>query len=149
MVFAIVADPVGTGFVESLARPGGRATGFMMFEYSLSSKWLEVLKEIAPSVTRVAVLRDICHDRGDRPIRRDPICGAVVGVGVEPDQRAQFIGEIERAVAAFARTTANGGLIVTASPLTTLHRDLIVALAARHRLPAVYPEQFVCNGRVG
>ena len=139
VVFAIVADPVGTGFVESLARPGGRATGFMMFEYSLSSKWPEVLKEIAPSVTRVAVLRDIVITAGIGQFAVIQSVAPSLGLDLSPISVLNS-SEIERAVAAFARTTANGGLIVTASPLTTLHHDLIVALAARHRLPAVYPE---------
>ena len=139
IVFAIVADPVGAGFVDSLARPGGNATGFMAFEYGMSGKWLELLKEIAPGVTRVAVLRDPAT----------PGIGQFAAIqAVAPSLRVEVspvnvrdAGEIERAVTAFARSP-NGGLIVTASALAVLHRDLIVTLAARHKLPAVYFERF-------
>ena len=113
IVFPVVSDPVGAGFVDSLARPGGNVTGFMHFEYSMSGKWLELLKEIAPGVTRVAVLRDP-PDRPDRPVRCDPGRGAVAQGGGQPGQHARR-GEIERAITAFARAP-NGGLIVTASP---------------------------------
>ena len=109
IVFAQVIDPVGAGFVDSLARPGGNATGFIQFEYSLAGKWMELLKEIAPQVTRVGVLRDA--GRGwDRAVGRHPGRGAADGCGVEPDRTARR-GEIERAIAAFARAP-NGGLIV-------------------------------------
>jgi putative ABC transport system substrate-binding protein len=137
VVFVNIVDPVGAGFVESLARPGSNATGFVIFEYALAAKWLELLKEIAPQVTQVAVLRDptIAAGIGQYAV----IQAAAPAFGVE--LRAVGVGdagEIERAITAFARSS-NGGLIVTGSPLATVHRDLIIALAARHRLPAVYP----------
>src|SRR4029079_11675724 len=140
IVFVVVIDPVGAGFVASLARPGGNATGFTMFEYGMSGKWLELLKEIAPSMTRAAVLRDPAIASGIGQF------GAVQAVA--PSLRVELsavdvrdAGEIERAVTAFARSS-NGGLIVTASALATRHRDLIIALAARHRLPAVYASRY-------
>jgi putative ABC transport system substrate-binding protein len=134
IVFAAVADPVGAGYVDSLARPGGNATGFISFEYGLSGKWLELLKQIAPSVTRAAVLRDLVVGLG----QFGAIQSVAPSVGVEVSPvNMRDAGEIERAVAAFARVP-NGGLIVTGSPLAMVHRDLIVTLAARHKLPAVY-----------
>jgi putative tryptophan/tyrosine transport system substrate-binding protein len=140
IVFVNIVDPVGAGFVTSLARPGGNTTGFTAFEYGISGKWLELLKEIAPGVTRVAVLRDP---------------GTVSGIGqfaaiqsMAPGLRVELIPtdvrdalEIERDIAAFARTSA-GGLIVTGSPSATLHRELIATLAAQHKLPAVYAFPF-------
>jgi putative ABC transport system substrate-binding protein len=136
IVFAIVIDPVGAGFVASLARPGGNATGFLMFEYGLSGKWLELLKRIAPGVTRVAVLRDPAIASGIGQFAA--IQGAAPSLGMELSPvDARDAPEIERAVTAFARS-GNGGLIVTASPVAARHRDLIATLAARHRLPAVY-----------
>jgi putative ABC transport system substrate-binding protein len=140
IVFVVVIDPVGSGFVASLARPGGNATGFTMFEYGMSGKWLELLKEIAPRVTRAAVLRD---------------SGIASGIGqfaalqaVAPSLRVELTpvdvrdaGEIERAVTAFAGSS-NGALIVTSSALATRHRDLIIALAVQHRLPAVYASRY-------
>ena len=144
IVFTIVLDPVGAGFVDSLARPGGNATGFTQFEYSMSGKWLELLKEIAPGVTRAAVLRDPHHPRRDRPVRRHPVRGAVARGGGQPGQRARR-GEIERAVTAFARSRQwrpdRDG-----EPSTSGHRNLIVALAARHKLPAIYFERFFVAG---
>jgi ABC-type uncharacterized transport system substrate-binding protein len=140
VVFPVVGDPVGAGFVDSLARPGGNVTGFMNFEYSISGKWLELLKEIAPGVTRVAVLRDPAVPTG--PAQFGVIQAAAPSLRVEVNPvNVRDAGEIERAVAAFARS-ANGGLIVTGSNLVTLHRDLIITLAARHKLPAVYYERF-------
>jgi putative ABC transport system substrate-binding protein len=140
IVFAIVVDPVGAGFVASLARPGGNATGFTMFEYGMSGKWLELLKQIAPRVTRVAVLRDPAIASGIGQF------GAVQAVA--PSLRMELspvdvrdAREIERAVTAFAGIE-NGGLVVTASPSGTVHRELIIALAARHKLPAVYWQRF-------
>jgi putative ABC transport system substrate-binding protein len=129
-------DPVGAGFVDSLARPGGNATGFMNFEYSIGGKWLELLKEIAPGVTRVAVLRYAATPSGVGQF------GIIQSVAPSLRLEVTLVNmrdapEIERAVAAFARAP-NGGLIVTASPLAQRHRDLIVTLAARHKLPAVY-----------
>ena len=136
IVFANVTDPVGAGFVESLARPGGNATGFQLFEYGMSAKWLELLKEIAPRVTRAAVLRDPAITAGIGQFAAIQAVAPSLGVEVSPIN-LRDAAEIERAIAAFARTP-NGGLIVTASALAIVHRDLIIALAARHRLPAVY-----------
>lgn len=136
IVFANVPDPVGSGFVDSLAQPGGNATGFVQFEYSLSGKWLELLKQIAPGVTRAAVLWDPAITAG---IGQFAVIQAVApSLGMEVRAvNVRDAPDIERGVAAFARS-ANGGLIVTASALAIVHRDLIVALAARHKLPAVY-----------
>jgi putative ABC transport system substrate-binding protein len=135
-VFAVVPDPVGAGFVESLAQPGGNVTGFMQFEYSLSGKWLELLKEIAPGVTRAVVLRDADISAGIGQFAVIQAVAPSVGVDVRPiDMRDA--AEIERAVTAFARTP-NGGLIVTASPWALVHRELIAALAIRHKLPSVH-----------
>jgi len=145
IVFVGVVDPVGAGFVASLARPGGNTTGFTSFEYGMSAKWLELLKEIDPRVTRAAVLRDPANPAG---------IGLLAAMqGVAPSLRMELspidvrdAPEIERAVAAFARGS-NGGLIVTLTGFTIRHRDLISALAARHRLPAVYPSRyFVTSG---
>jgi putative ABC transport system substrate-binding protein len=145
IVFPAVVDPVGAGFVDSLARPGGNATGFMNYEYSLSGKWLELLKQIAPSVTRVAVLRNAATASGPGQFAAIQAVAPSVGVEVSP-VNVSDAGEIERAVAAFARAP-NGGLIVTASPAAVLHRGLIISLAARHKLPAVYFERhFVAAG---
>ena len=139
IVFPVAADPVGAGFVHSLARPGGNATGFMTFEYGIGGKWLELLKEIAPTVTRVAVLRD--------PAIASGIGQFGVIQAMAPSLRVDVIqvnlrdtGELARTVAAFARTP-NGGLIVTASPLSDSNRVPIAALAAEHKLPAVYYER--------
>jgi putative ABC transport system substrate-binding protein len=140
IVFTIVPDPVGAGFVESLSRPGGNATGFLMFEYSLCGKWLELLKEIAPGVTRAAVLRDSADPSGIGQFATIQSVAPSVGVDVSPIN-LRDAAEIERAVAAFAQT-ANGGLIVTSSSLAVFHRDLIIALAAQHKLPAVYFQRF-------
>jgi ABC-type uncharacterized transport system substrate-binding protein len=144
IVFAIVPDPVGAGLVDSLSRPGGNATGFMQFEYSLSAKWLELLKQIAPGVTRAAVLRDAAITAGIGQFAVIQSVAPSVGVEVSPIN-VRDAGEIERAVTAFARS-ANGGLIVTASALSVVHRDLIITLAARHKLPAVYFERFFVTG---
>jgi putative ABC transport system substrate-binding protein len=137
IVFTAVSDPVGAGYIDSLARPGGNATGFLLWEYSIAAKWLELLKEIAPGVTRVAVLRETVVAGG--PALFGVIQAAAPSLGVElRPVDVHDAGGIERAIAAFARS-ANGGLIVTGSTLTTVHRDLIITLAARHKLPAVYP----------
>ena len=136
IVFVQVADPVGAGFVDSLSQPGGNATGFMQFEYSLSGKWLELLKEIAPSVTRAAVIRDPDITAGIGQFAVIQSVAPSIGVDVRP-VNVRDASEIERAVTTFARGS-NGGLIVTASALSSLHRELIIALAARHKLPAVY-----------
>ena len=140
IVFVAIVDPVGTGFVDSLSRPGGNATGFMLFDYDLSAKWLELLKEIAPGVTRAAVLRDSAIPTGIGQFAVIQSVSRSVGVEVSP-LNLRDAGEIEPALAAFARP-GNSGLIVTASPLSLVHRELIVALAARHKLPAVYWERF-------
>jgi putative ABC transport system substrate-binding protein len=133
IVFPVAGDPVGAGLVESLARPGGNVTGFMNFEYSLGGKWLELLKQIAPSLTRAAVLRDTAQGSGTSMFAAVQTAAPSLRVEVSP-------GEIERAVAAFA-DGPNGGLIVTPSGPAIFHRDLIVALAVRYKLPAVYPER--------
>src|SRR3954469_24132315 len=136
IVFVNVADPVGAGFVDSLSRPGGNATGFMQFEYGLSGKWLELLKESAPSVTRAAVLRDPSITAGIGQFAIIQSLASSVGVEVSP-VNVRDADEIERAFSSFARA-GNWGLIATTSALTLLHRDLIIALAAQHRLPAVF-----------
>ena len=140
IVFPVVGDPVGAGFVESLARPGGNATGFTNFEFSLSGKWLEVLKQIAPAVTRVAVLRDPAVGSGTSQFAAIQTVAPSLRVDVSP-VNMRDAGEIEQAIEIFARTP-NGGLIVTAGGASQRHRDLIIALAARHKLPAVYYERF-------
>jgi putative ABC transport system substrate-binding protein len=139
IVFALVIDPVGAGYVDSLSRPGGNATGFMMFEYSLCGKWLELLKQIAPGVTRAAVLRDPAIAAGIGQFAVIESVAPSVGAEVSPVSVSDA-GEIERGVTAFARST-NGGLIVTQSTQAIAHRDLIFTLAARHSLPTVYPER--------
>jgi putative ABC transport system substrate-binding protein len=136
IVFAIVADPVGAGYVESLARPGGNATGFTPFEYAIAGKMLELLKEIAPRVTRAAVLRDPAIAAGPGQFGAIQAVAPSLGVELRP-VNVRDADEIERSIAAFAQGS-NGGLIVTGSPAAAARRDLIVALAARHRLPAVY-----------
>jgi ABC-type uncharacterized transport system substrate-binding protein len=143
IVFAIVLDPVGSGIVDSLSQPGGNATGFMQFEYSLTAKWLELLKQVAPSVTRAAVLRDSTVAAGIGQFAVIQSVAPSVGVEVSPIN-GRDAPEIERAIAAFARTS-NGGLIVTSSALAGVHRDLIIALAARHKLPAVYSGRVSVN----
>jgi len=140
VVFTIVPDPVGSGFVDSLAQPGGNATGFMQFEYGLSGKWLELLKEIAPSLTRVIVLWDPAITAGIGQFTIIQSVATSAGIDLRP-VNLRDAGEIERAISAFARSQ-NGGLIVTTSALSTVHRDLIIALAARHKLPAVYFQRF-------
>ena len=145
IVFVFVPDPVGAGFVESLARPGGNATGFTPFEYSMSGKWLELLKEITPSLTRAAVIRDPAISTGLGQFAAIQAVASSVGVAVSAVS-VRDAGEIDRAVTAFARSS-NGGLIVTGSALAVLHGDLIIALAARHKLPAIYFErQFIPRG---
>ena len=145
IVFVHVPDPVAAGFVDSLARPGGNATGFTQFEYSTSGKWLELLKEIMPSVTRAAVIRDPAITAGIGLFSSIQAVARSLGVEVSP-VNVRDAGEIERSVTAFARF-GNGGLIVTGSALATVHRELIVTLAARHKLPAVYFDRvFVADG---
>ena len=145
IVFPISGDPVGAGFVESLARPGGNVTGFMTVEYSFGSKWLELLKEIAPGVRRVAVLRDASQGSGTSDFAAIQAMASSVKVEVSPIN-TRDADEIERAIAAFARS-ADGGLIVTAGGGAAVHRHLITTLAARHKLPAVYNgRHFVTSG---
>jgi putative tryptophan/tyrosine transport system substrate-binding protein len=145
IVFVNTSDPVGAGFVESLARPGGNATGFLLYEYGISAKWLELLKEIAPRVTRAAVIRDAAIASGTGQWGAIQTAAPSFGVEVSP-VNVRDAGEIERDVAAFARSP-NGGMILTGSALAVVHRDLIVTLAARHKLPAVYySRSFVTGG---
>ena len=145
IVFVSITDPVGAGFVDSLARPGGNATGFIQFEYSLSGKWLELLKQIAPGVTRAAVFRDPAITSGIGQFAVIQSVAPSLGVEVSPIS-VRDAGEIERTVAAFARSP-NGGLIVTSGAGSVLHRELIIALAARYKLPAVYYRRyFVTSG---
>jgi len=140
IVFVNVTDPIGRGYVASLARPNGNATGFTSFEFAMGGKWLEVLKEIAPRVKHVAVLRDPVITAGIGYLAAIHAMAVSIGVEVTPiDVRS--ISDIERVVAAFARTS-NGGLIVTADPAAIVHREAIITLAARHRLPAIYPYRF-------
>ncbi len=145
IVFVVVPDPVGSGFVDSLSRPGGNATGFMQFEYSLSGKWLELLKQIAPDLNRAAVVWDPAIPPGIGQFAVIQSVAPSFGVELRP-VNARDPAEIERRIADFARS-ANGGLIVTASALSVVHRELIVKLAAQYKLPAVYFErQFVGDG---
>jgi putative ABC transport system substrate-binding protein len=140
LVFTIVPDPVGAGFVDSLARPGGNATGFVQFEFGLSAKWLELLKEVAPDVTRVAVLRE--------PGLTAAIAQFAALQAVAPSLRMELVplnfrdqADIERVVASFARSQSDG-MVVTSGPLAAVHRKTIIATAARHKLPAVYVSRF-------
>jgi len=144
IVFESIADPIGAGFVESLGQPGGNATGFMNFEYSISGKWLELLKEIAPRITRVAVLRDAAIAAGSGQLGAIQSAATQLGVELRP-VGMRDAGEIERGLAAFA-SASNGGLIVTASPLGGIHRDLTITLAARHKLPAVSSNRTFATG---
>jgi len=144
IVFLQIADPVGAGFVDSLARPGGNATGFSSFEYAIAGKWLELLKEIAPGVKRVAVVRNVGIAAGLGQFGAIQASAPSLGVEVSPIN-VRDAGEVERAITAFA-PSPNGGLIVVAAA-ATIYRKLIVTLAARHRLPAVYPDDmFVTDG---
>src|SRR2546423_9222600 len=145
IVFVLVVDPVGAGFVASLAKPGANATGFTIFEYGMSGKWLELLKEIVPGVTRAAVLRDPAVASGIGQFAAVQAVAPSLGVELSPVD-VRDAGEIERAVTAFARS-GNGGVIVTASALATRQRDLIITLAARLKLPAIYSGRwFVTDG---
>ena len=145
IVFTQTPDPVGAGFVESLAQPGGNATGFTVFEYGISAKWLELLKQVAPGILRVAVLRDPALAQGTGQ------WGAIQSVAPSFEVELRPIdvrdaGEIERGITAFARSS-KGGLIVTGSGLSFVHRELIIELAARYRLPAIYPGRtFILGG---
>jgi putative tryptophan/tyrosine transport system substrate-binding protein len=140
IVFAVAVDPVGAGFVASLARPGRNATGFTTFEYGLSGKWLELLKEIVPRVTRVAVLRDPTIASGIEQFAAIQAVAPSLGIELSAVD-ARDVDEIDRAVTAFARS-GNGGMIVTPSPAASHHSNRIIALAARHRLPAIYGWRF-------
>jgi putative tryptophan/tyrosine transport system substrate-binding protein len=144
IVFPIVSDPVAQGFVDSMARPGGNATGFTSFDWSVSAKWLELLKQTAPGVTRAAVLRDATQGSGSSQFGVIQAAAPSLRVDVKP-VNMRDAEEIERGVTAFARSPG-GGLIVAAGPAATRHRDLIVKLAARHRLPAVYYARFFVAG---
>ena len=145
IVFVIVPDPVGAGYVDSLARPGGSATGFSLFEYSIGGKWLDLLKQVAPTITRVAALRDPAISGGLG--QYGAVQSAASSFGVEASAiNMRDATEIEHAVTAFA-ATSGGGLIVTGSALGFVHRGLIVTLAPRHKLPSIYPERsFITDG---
>ena len=140
VVFTMVADPVGSGFVTSLSRPGGNATGFMIFEYGIGAKWLEVLKELIPGLKRVAVIRDPYIIAGIGQWGAIQSVAPSFGVELTPIN-VDDAAELERAIAAFARAS-NGGMIVTGSARAVINRDLLIALAARHRLPAIYYERY-------
>jgi putative tryptophan/tyrosine transport system substrate-binding protein len=139
IVFISVLDPVGAGYVESLARPGGNATGLINFEYAIGGKWLELLKEISPSVNRIAVLRDPSIPSGSGQLGAIQGAASSLGLEVRPID-ARNVGDLDRVVTAFA--TLRSGLVVTASAPTLVHRQLIVTLAARNKLPAVYPYRY-------
>jgi len=145
IVFNGTVDPVGSGFIDSLARPGGNATGFVLFEYALAGKWVELLKQIAPTVTRVAVLRDVAFPAGIGQFAVTQSVAPSIGVDVSAINMRDA-GQIEQDITKFARSP-NGGLILTASPLAVFHQKLVVALAAQHKLPAVYHRRyFVASG---
>ncbi len=142
IVFMRVSDPVGAGLVDSLARPGGNTTGFMNFEYNMSGKWLELLKQVAPQVTRAIVLRDPASPAGTAEFGALQAAAPSLGVELRPvDTRDRAV--IERAVAAFAAAGSNGGMIATPSATVSGNRDVIVALASQHKLPAVYPYRYM------
>jgi len=143
-VFNSVADPLGSGYIDSLARPGGNATGFILFDYALTAKWVELLKQIAPSVTRVAVLRDPELTAGVGQFAVIQYVAPSVGMEVTAISMRD-VREVEQDIAKFA-SSPNGGLILTASALSVLHRDLIVGLAAKHKLPAVYHRRYFVTG---
>jgi putative ABC transport system substrate-binding protein len=144
IVFASVADPVGAGIVDSLAHPGGNATGFMIYEYNLGAKWMELLKEIAPRVTRVAIIRNAANPAGVAQFAALQNAAQSLGVQASP-VNVRDAREIERSVEAFARSS-NGGLVVTQSASATVYRDVIIAAAARHKLPAVYALRYDATG---
>jgi len=141
IVFSVLADPVGAGFVDSLARPGGNVTGFMSYEYSLSGKWLELLKQIAPGVMRAAVVRDPTLSTGLGQFAAIQAVAPSLGLDITP-VTVRDATEIERAITTFARSP-NSGLVLTSSAVVARHRDLIITLAAQHKLPAVYYERFL------
>ena len=140
IVFATIVDPVGAGFIDSLAKPGGNATGFLLYDYNLSGKWLDLLRQIAPTITRVAVLRDAATPSGTGQFAAIQAVAPSVNLEVVPINMRDAV-ELERAIVAFARSP-NGGLVLTGSNLSILHRDLVIALAARHKLPTIYYERF-------
>ena len=144
VVFPLAGDPVGAGFVDSLARPGGNATGFMLFEYTMGGKWLELLKEIAPNLTRVAVMRDPANPSQTAQFGAMRAVAPALRVEIVPIN-VRDAGEIERGLADFARS-GNGGLVPASSALALRHRDLIITLAAKHKLPAIYWERFFVTG---
>jgi putative ABC transport system substrate-binding protein len=144
IVFASVADPVGAGIVDSLAHPGGNATGFMIYEYNLGAKWMELLKEIAPRVTRVAIIRNAANPAGLAQFATLQNAAQSLGVQASPIN-VRDAREIERSVEAFARSP-DGGLVVTQSASATVYRDVIIAAAARHKLPAVYALRYDATG---
>jgi putative ABC transport system substrate-binding protein len=141
IVFTVVTDPVAAGFVDSIAHPGGNITGFMQSEYSLNSKLLELLKQIVPQITRAAVLRDLANPAGASQFSAIQAVASSQGMTVNPVS-VRDPKEIERAIAAVARST-NSGLVVTGSASATVHRDFIVALAARYKIPAIYSDRFI------
>lgn len=140
IVFATIVDPVGAGFIESLARPNGNATGFLLYDYNLGGKWLDLLKQIAPTIRRVAVLRDAATPSGTGQFAAIQAVAPSLNIEVVPINMRDA-AELESAIDAFARS-ANGGLILTGSNLSLLYRDLVIALAARHKLPTIYYERF-------
>jgi putative ABC transport system substrate-binding protein len=140
IVFATVVDPVGAGFIDNLARPGGNATGFLLYDYNLGGKWLGLLKQMAPNITRVAILRDAATPSGTGQFAAIQAVAPSLNLEVVP-VNMRDVAELERTIGVFARFP-NGGLILTGSNLSILHRDLIIALAARHKLPAIYYERF-------
>ena len=145
IVFALVADPVGGGFIDSLASPGANVTGFTLFEYSIGGKWLELLMEISPSIKRVAVLRDANVAAGAGQFGAIQAAAPSLGVELRP-LGVRDAAEIERSFSAF-KPGGNDGMIVTASPLASVYQERIIALATRHRLPSVFPyRHFVTAG---
>src|SRR5262249_6760939 len=144
VVFTIVADPVGAGFVNSMARPGGNVTGFTNFEYGLSGKWLELLKEVAPGLKRAAVLRESAIAAGPGQFGAIQAVAPALGVELRPID-VRDAGQIERDIRSFAQNS-NGGLIITGSPAATVHRDLIITLSAQLRFPAIYNSPFYVAG---
>ena len=145
IVFTSVIDPVGSGLITSLSHPGGNATGFSLFEFGISGKWLELLKQIAPSITRVAVLRDSASTRGVGQFAAIQANASSFGVELLPLD-AQEGSDIDRAIGAFAGRAGSSGLIVTSSPTALINRDLIIKLTAQHRLPAIYPFRNFATG---
>ena len=143
IVFVGVTDPVGAGFVDTLSRPGGNITGFMIYEYSFGAKRLELLKQIAPSVTRVAVLRDPANTAGSSEFAAIQAAAQLLRMEVRPVD-SRDVGEIERVVTTFARSP-NGGLILTPNAAVSVRRDLIITLAAQHKLPTVYPFRYMAT----